>query len=57
MLRLYIGCYLKYAGTRDLQALVHRLFLQYGDMFVLSLLSHKILFLKDSQVSSFLKDP
>jgi hypothetical protein len=45
-----LGCYLMYARTRDLQSLIRRLFLQYGDIFVLSLFSQKIVFLKDTRV-------
>jgi hypothetical protein len=42
-----------YARTRDLQSLIRRLFLQYGDIFVLSLFSQKIVFLKDTRVRRY----
>jgi hypothetical protein len=42
-----------YARTRDLQSLLRRLFLQYGDIFVLSLFSQKIVFLKDTRVRRY----
>lgn len=45
----FIGCYLAYAGTRDLQTLVTQLFTTYGDMFALSLFSQKIVFIKNSK--------
>lgn len=45
----FIGCYLVYAGTRNLEALIKQLFLQYGDMFTLSIFSHKIVFIRDSK--------
>ena len=48
-----IGCYLAYAGTRDLQTLVTQLFTTYGDMFALSLFSQKIVFIKNSKVKIY----